>query len=181
MALLLAGTSLLVLASQAPDDPFFEWVAAALLVTSALELVAGVYLPSRGRNGSAHLFAGAAGLGFGGFVAALSVTTEHVFAPAAVTLVLGLFCVANGAVRAGDVLVSRSRAWPFEAINALVSLVVGAVALSSWHVATPVSVGLMAGVELLAAGVAMTGSAGTWTSRAARRHSRPMHLAPRPF
>ncbi len=179
---LLAGGALVVLSSQAPSNAFLSWAVAAMVATSLLELITGLRLPTRGRVGSMHLFAGAAGLGFSLFGAGLAMTTTQVFAPAPVALLFGLFCVANGLVRSGDVLVSHTAAWPFEALNALISLVLGVVVLSSWAGANAVFVGLVAGVEVLAAGLAMTGSAGTWTSRPAQpTHGRPMHVAPRPL
>ncbi len=155
------------------------WAVAAVLTTAALELLVASAL---GPAGLSHLAAGAMALGFALFLFALSRTTDQAFAPAPVTLMLGLFCVANGLLRALDVGFLRPASWPLEVVNALVTLVLGGVALSTWPSATVNSVSVIAGVELLAAALAMVGSAGTFTGpRLPVRRRRPLHVSPRPL
>jgi hypothetical protein len=173
----LSGAALVTVTLTGARQGPLTWAVAAVLATAALELLVASAL---GAAGLSHRAAGGIALGFGLFLFALSRTTDQAFAPAPVTLLLGVFCVANGLLRALDVGFLRPPSWPLEGLNALVTLVLGGVALSTWPSATASTVSVIAGVELFSAALAIVGSAGTFTGPALPvRRRRPMHLAPR--
>jgi hypothetical protein len=173
----LGGASLVGQALLGGQRLPLEWAVGAVLATAVLELIVASRL---GAAAMPHLAAGIMALGFAVFLFGLSLISDQAFAAGPVTLMLGLFCMSNGLLGALDVGFLHPSAWPLELVNALVTLVLGGVALSTWPLARVETVSVIAGVELLASAVAIAGGAGSFTGpRQPSRRRRPMHLAPR--
>ncbi len=157
---LLAALGLaLVLASQLLGELSVPATLLTLVVAAAVELAGGESLRRHGGAGMSHLVS-AVLVGGLGFVLVGSLAYDpRMLTPAPVAMFLGLACAVNGTFRAVDLAADRPRAWASEALDAAVSLVLAVVLFAGWREATPGLVGLTGGLDVLAGGLALAGSA----------------------
>ena len=149
----------LVVASQVLGDLALQVTMVALLAAGLVELVAGESLRRHGGAGMAHLVSGLLVAGFSTVLFASLVYDVEMLSAAPVALFLGLFCAVNAGFRALDLAADRPRAWVSEALDTAVSLVLAGVLFASWREATPGLVGLTGGIDVIAGGLSIAGSA----------------------
>lgn len=164
LAIAASAAALLAMAVLSFGPPL---LLSSLMVAGAAltELLAGLSLLRRGGAGIAHTLAGAIGLGLSAQIFIVGALFPEGFAPGAVALQLGVFCVCDALFRGVDAIIDRPMAVRSQALDAVVTLTLGVIALSNWQMATAWFVGIVVGVKLLVAGLTMAGTAGAW-----RRH-----------
>jgi uncharacterized membrane protein HdeD (DUF308 family) len=153
------GLGLLGAATRSAEQPGLWWPSLALVGAAILEFAAGGSLTRRGGAGMSHTFAGALAFGLAAFLAGVLAVYRGALEAQPVAMVLAVYCLANGLFRLFDVLIDRPAAGLAEAFDGAFTLVLGAVVLETWHVATPAFVAVVAGLELLVGGLTMAASA----------------------
>jgi len=155
------GLALLGAAALFPEAQL-QWSAFALVGAALLEFAVGQWLSRSGGPGIAHTFAALLALGLASFLVAVAFVLPAARVPQPVALGVAVFCLANGLFRGLDVLIDRPTASLAEAFDAAFTLALGAVLIATWQSATPAFIAVMAGLELLAGGLAMAASAVAW-------------------
>jgi uncharacterized membrane protein HdeD (DUF308 family) len=149
----------LVFASQLVVDLPLALTMVALLVGAVIEVVSGESLRRHGGAGMAHLFSGVLVVGFGAFLVAALAFESRAASAAPVALMFGLFCAVNGVFRALDLAIDRPRAVLSEVLDTAVTLALAVVLFMGWRGATPALLGLTGGIDLIAGGLSVAGSA----------------------
>lgn len=152
-AMAAAGMTLLVV-SQAGAATVGA-VVTVLLLGGGAEFVAGELLRRRRGTGFAHLMSGVLVAGL-----AAMMITSRAFDPQALTaapiaLMVGLYCVISALLRMMEVVVDGTRTPVFDALDVVVTLLLGAVVLASWREASVAFVGLVAGLDVLLGGASV--------------------------
>jgi uncharacterized membrane protein HdeD (DUF308 family) len=148
----------LLLLIAAPTVPV-TIAGAAVVIGALLELAVGLAFTGNRGAGMAHVFSGAVALGFALYLAGTALFFSDAVGPSAMAMLLGLVCLCNAIFRALDLAIDRPRAALSEVVDMLFTFVLGVALLTLWRSATPTLVATAAGLELVAGGVAMAGSA----------------------
>jgi uncharacterized membrane protein HdeD (DUF308 family) len=113
----------------------------------------------------AHLFGGVLAIFFAVFVLGMGMAIPEMSSRRPLALILGVFCFCNGLFRSIDLAVDRPEAALAEGVDAVLTLLLGIVLFARWRTATPALLSVLAGIELISGGIALSGSTEAW-----RRH-----------
>lgn len=151
------GIGMMVLGVIALADTFAVAVVSvillgALLIASGItEIVTAIMR----RGGEHNLVVGLAG------VLALITGVLLLFNPviglASLTLVVGIFFLANGLYRLLAAAMSRYRNWGWDVAYGILAIALGIIVVSTWPGTTPFLIGTLIGIELLLRGASFLG------------------------
>lgn len=158
-AALIAMGLALVLDGRFGPAPRLEWAAAAVVAGGVIEVVAGLSFRRRGGAFLAPMFSGTLVTAFALYLLSQLWLDPRSITPAPVALLFGVFCLANAIFRGLDVAIDRPSAMLSEAIDVSATLMIGIALCAFWRAATPSFVAIAAGLELIAGGISLAGSA----------------------
>lgn len=163
------GAAAVITAVAVGAAPPMQWVGAVLLAVALVELASGLYLQQADGDSMQFLLGGALTL-----TLAL-IPLVYLRDPAGMALMVAVYLLVSGLFRALDVVIDHPRPWPFEAAYAAVALALAVFALNGWRTMNATGVMTLLGIELLARGVALEGSA--WAAR--RQHAQALPVRAR--